>query len=54
MKARCGACRRVSDHPMKEWAWVRYKGSAEEKLVCPECRKKAEAERGNRVSPAKL
>ena len=54
MKATCDKCHKVGDHQLKEWAWVRYKGTSGNKLVCPRCRREAEAKEGNVVSPARV
>lgn len=53
MEAECENCHKVSDHPMKDWSWVWYRGNARSKLVCPKCRRQAEARRGNTVAPAR-
>lgn len=53
LEARCCNCGRIGEYPVREWSWVRYKGSFRDKMVCPTCRREAEAQGGNIVSPAK-
>jgi uncharacterized protein YlaI len=54
VKAKCEVCKRTVDYAIKDWSWVRFRGDSMEKLVCPQCRLRAEEAPGNVVSPAKL
>lgn len=51
MEARCGSCEMVKIYPRSQWSWVRYKGSSRDKMVCPVCRREAEAQMCNILSP---
>jgi len=52
LRARCSKCRKVGDYPMSQWSWVRYRGSCRDRMVCPVCRKEAEAYERNVLSPS--